>query len=284
MKKLLTSVSIGALLLPGLTFAAYDDVTLSTAVDFSINSITLDVSGSTAAVESIKADSTNFTAVLKASSNLKVSAPSLNQLTYSVLNSDNQSSSVDYICTGSAATLEVTAVASTTLIVTPLSTLCADAAEAASSAGSKSDAAGGGGTTVAVVANPVAVAATTASKESQIQSIMQAIAALQAQIQTLTGAPAAQVSAISGKITTNLSAGSRGPSVKTVQQFLNSHGFAVASSGAGSPGKETETFGNLTVKAVKKFQEQYNIAKPGVPGYGTVGPKTRAKINELSAQ
>ena len=106
------------------------------------------------------------------------------------------------------------------------------------------------------MANPVAVAATTATKEDRIQSIMQAIATLQAQMQTLTGAPAAQVSAIGGKITTNLSTSSRGASVKTLQQFLNTHGFPVATSGSGSPGKETETFGNLTVKAVQKFQEQ----------------------------
>ena len=83
-------------------------------------------------------------------------------------------------------------------------------------------------------------------------------------------------------ITANLSAGSRGASVKSLQQFLNTHGFVIASSGPGSLGNETELFGSLTVKAVQKFQEQYGIASPGTTGYGRVGPKTRAKINELS--
>src|SRR3989344_4733278 len=40
-------------------------------------------------------------------------------------------------------------------------------------------------------------------------------------------------------------------------------------------------FGNLTAAAVKRFQEKYGIATAGNPGYGTVGPKTRAKLNEL---
>lgn len=39
----------------------------------------------------------------------------------------------------------------------------------------------------------------------------------------------------------------------------------------------------LTVKAVQKFQEKYNIARSGKLGYGIAGPKTRAKLNELYA-
>ncbi|TSC77836.1 MAG: hypothetical protein G01um101433_458, partial [Parcubacteria group bacterium Gr01-1014_33] len=37
----------------------------------------------------------------------------------------------------------------------------------------------------------------------------------------------------------------------------------------------------LTRAAVQKLQEKYGIAKEGDAGYGVVGPKTRAKINEL---
>ncbi|MBI1974602.1 MAG: peptidoglycan-binding protein [Candidatus Zambryskibacteria bacterium] len=281
MKKLLLSGSIAVLLLPGLAFAAFNDVSLTTDADISVNSITLDVSGSTSVIESIIVNSTNFVATLQSGSIFKVSASGLQKLGYDVIYAGNQSPSIDSICTGSASTLELSpVVASTTVTVTPSSTLCAAAAVTASSGTSGS----GGGSVTTVIASPVAVAATTASREAQINSIMQAIAALQAQIQTLTGAPAAQVSAISGKITSNLSSGSRGASVKTLQQFLNTHGLTVASSGPGSPGNETETFGGLTRQAVQKFQEKYNIAGPGIPGYGTVGPKTRAKINELSAQ
>ncbi len=46
----------------------------------------------------------------------------------------------------------------------------------------------------------------------------------------------------------------------------------------------TGYFGSLTQKAVQRFQCKYNIVCSGTPnttGYGFVGPKTRARINEL---
>ncbi|HEY4497275.1 MAG TPA: peptidoglycan-binding domain-containing protein, partial [Candidatus Paceibacterota bacterium] len=48
-----------------------------------------------------------------------------------------------------------------------------------------------------------------------------------------------------------------------------------------SPGIETTTFGPATQKAVRKFQEKHGLAQPGDPGYGYVGPKTRAKLQEV---
>lgn len=47
-------------------------------------------------------------------------------------------------------------------------------------------------------------------------------------------------------------------------------------------GQVTGKFGGLTLAAVQRFQRKYGIAKPGVRGYGVVGPATRAKIGELS--
>jgi len=49
-------------------------------------------------------------------------------------------------------------------------------------------------------------------------------------------------------------------------------------------GTITGFFGVLTQKAVQRFQCQYNIVCSGAPftnGYGMVGPRTRAKLNEL---
>ena len=46
-------------------------------------------------------------------------------------------------------------------------------------------------------------------------------------------------------------------------------------------GRVTGYFGPLTLAAVKKFQEKYGIAKPGVLGYGQVGPNTWAKLVEI---
>lgn len=46
-------------------------------------------------------------------------------------------------------------------------------------------------------------------------------------------------------------------------------------------GLVTGYFGSATMKAVQRFQEKYGIASSGASGYGNVGPKTRAKLNEL---
>ena len=46
--------------------------------------------------------------------------------------------------------------------------------------------------------------------------------------------------------------------------------------------KVTGIFGDLTEKAIKKFQIQNKIvSNENETGYGIVGPKTRAKLNEL---
>jgi len=80
-----------------------------------------------------------------------------------------------------------------------------------------------------------------------------------------------------------LSYRSQNPTILTLQQFLNlDPQTRVAQTGAGSPGKETSFFGPATRQAVQKFQLKYGIvSSPRDPGYGVVGPKTRAKINEL---
>ena len=59
-----------------------------------------------------------------------------------------------------------------------------------------------------------------------------------------------------------------------LQQFLNTHGFPLATSGAGSPGNETTLFGALTKAALIKFQ-RVNSIRPAVSCFG---PLTRAFI------
>ena len=75
--------------------------------------------------------------------------------------------------------------------------------------------------------------------------------------------------------------------VKKLQQFLNtSSETRVASSGPGSPGNESGSYGALTVTAVKKFQQKYasEILTPlGLKApTGSVYGATRAKINALA--
>lgn len=84
------------------------------------------------------------------------------------------------------------------------------------------------------------------------------------------------------RITRELSLNSVGSEVRMLQAILNSDAStAVAQSGVGSKGQETERFGTLTLRAVQKFQEKYGIARAGQSGYGNVGPMTRAKLNLL---
>jgi peptidoglycan hydrolase-like protein with peptidoglycan-binding domain len=74
-------------------------------------------------------------------------------------------------------------------------------------------------------------------------------------------------------LTRSWSFGQRGNEVKQIQQFLNTHGFTVAKSGPGSPGKETTIFGNATKAAVVRFQKANKISPIGI-----VGPATRKAI------
>lgn len=86
--------------------------------------------------------------------------------------------------------------------------------------------------------------------------------------------------------TMTLQAGSSGPDVRRLQRFLNEHGFQVSSSGPGSPGNETSTYGSAVTRAVTKFQEHYasRILRPYnlTRGTGQVGPSTRSAINQVN--
>ena len=76
---------------------------------------------------------------------------------------------------------------------------------------------------------------------------------------------------------TNLSLGSAGTDVKKLQELLNSQGYTVSTSGPGSKGQETTTFGPATLKAVQKFQTAYKVTPTGI-----VGSITRLLLSSLS--
>ncbi len=83
----------------------------------------------------------------------------------------------------------------------------------------------------------------------------------------------------------DLRVGSTGADVKELQKFLNARGFALAQSGPGSSGNETEYFGPITRAAMIRFQEAYTaeiLTPVGLSrGTGYFGLSTRAKANGL---
>ncbi len=95
-------------------------------------------------------------------------------------------------------------------------------------------------------------------------------------LQTAISGVQASVVPAAGSYLVPLSFGVRGEGVTALQNFL-----ATREPDVYPKGLVTGYFGPLTEKAIEKFQEKYNIADSGDPGYGFVGPKTRAKINEF---
>jgi hypothetical protein len=75
----------------------------------------------------------------------------------------------------------------------------------------------------------------------------------------------------------DLQKGMYGEDVRLLQQYLNKHGFVVASQGPGAPVEETTYFGERTETVLAVFQKENNI----VPWNGYFGPITRALIGDL---
>lgn len=76
------------------------------------------------------------------------------------------------------------------------------------------------------------------------------------------------------KFTRDLTVGFTGEDVRNLQKYLNSKGFIVSTTGPGSMGNETTTFGPLTRAALARFQASVGIT----PAVGYFGPITRAYI------
>ena len=72
----------------------------------------------------------------------------------------------------------------------------------------------------------------------------------------------------------DLTVGDQGEDVQTLQQLLNANGFALAASGPGAPGAETDYFGTLTKQALARYQAAHGIS----PTQGYFGPITRASM------
>ncbi|MCJ7829615.1 peptidoglycan-binding protein, partial [Patescibacteria group bacterium] len=109
--------------------------------------------------------------------------------------------------------------------------------------------------------------------QAQITALTAQLTALQAQLTGLTGAPAACT------FTRALYPGVSGADVKCLQQYLNGAGYAVAASGVGSAGNETQYYGSLTQAAVGAWQTAKGVVCGAYCGY--FGPVSQAKYVAL---
>ncbi|MEK9154586.1 MAG: peptidoglycan-binding domain-containing protein [Patescibacteria group bacterium] len=118
-----------------------------------------------------------------------------------------------------------------------------------------------------------ASAQTVGDLQAQISALLAQIQALQQQLGQ------AQQASPSYSFTKSLTIGATGDDVKALQQFLNSKGFTVATSGAGSVGNESTYFGSKTAAALAKYQASVGIS----PAVGYFGSITRNYVNSLAA-
>jgi len=255
LNKLFGALAAGGLLItPMLAFAAYNDVTLNSDTVINVNSLNIGVSSdSNSVIESITVNAGDFTVTLQPNSTFY--ATSSDRATFDVQSPNPLSQIKPCSSTESGLTLK-NVTSQTTVTITPSSTACSTQGSSSSSGGGSA-----GGTIVGLVGSggggggggstAVAVAPAPAS----------------------TPAPS-----ITATITDWVAFSSQNNAdVTALQKVL------AADSTLYPEGKVTGFFGALTRKAVGKFQEKYGIASPGDAGYGNVGPKTRAKLNELGA-
>lgn len=272
-------LAISLLLLPVFVFAAFDDTTLTTDVIVTTAGIDLNVSGSSAVVETITVDSDHFFFTLRSGSSIQVTSSDKRVLA--------TNAPVQYIttneCGSSSSILKFTSAdnSESIITVTPKTSTCGNNATSATvPSSSSSSSGGGGGIAPASLINPTPPS--TVAQNINIPVTKIAVAPVSVTPAPTVSVPSVSAPAVSAIFKKILSPGKSTPDVKRLQQLLNADpDTRITTSGVGSPGKETTYFGTLTVKAVKKFQVKYGIAKPGDGGYGLFGPKTRAKIQEI---
>ena len=286
MRTLLKTAAVIGLFAPAFAFAAYNDVTLTTDVVLSVNSVSINVSGSSATMETIEVGATSFTATLQSASAMTISAPNLSVTTEPAIGG------ITAVCSSGVKTITIPAVSgANTVTVVPSGTACTNDTSSTSSGGGGpvglvgsggGGGGGGGGSDSSVIPAPSTPPASTPSSglsTTQVDAILSLLSSFGADQATIDNVKLA----LSGKATTgtvtaafarNLELGMTGEDVKALQQWLNANGYRVASSGPGSPGNETSKFGGATRSALIKFQKANGIT----PAAGYFGPKTRAAV------
>lgn len=287
MKKFLATATTLALLVPSLALAAYNDVTLTTDTILSVNSSDITITGSSAVVESAVVGATTIVLTMPTSSHIELRSATGTALTAS----DTTIQTVNTCSTGNTnLSFNNTGDSTITETVTVGSAHCTLSSGSGSGGGSSFGGGGGGGGGVVTVSPTPAPTPTPTPTPSPTPSASNAdLGALLAQLrsliaifQSLGGTVTPAMSAFlnaspNASFVRDLKVGATGDDVKGLQVFLNTHGYAVASSGPGSPGNETTRFGAATRAALAKFQKANGIS----PAVGYFGAKTRAAVNGM---
>ncbi len=277
MKKIIIA-SLGLLLLPNFAFAAFNDVTLSTGTNIFVGGYTLNVTGSNAVISSIVVNVSDFSVTLASGSSIQVTSP-----THQRLSVDVASFTTSYACADNTSVLTLASSGgSGTVTVTPQAAVCSTPIS-----GEATPPPSPGSQTAVSTTDYAWLNNNRATATPNFQACTDG-----ALFNVITGQRCSAASVLPASMTSplpagstfnrNLSSGMTHPDVENLQKFLNAQGLAVSQTGAGSPGSETNFFGPATRMAVQKFQIQNGIVKDSRdPGYGLVGPKTRALMNAL---
>lgn len=259
--KYFASLFLGLLILPVAAFAAYNDATFTSDTDIIVGGITLKMHGSDSVLESLTVNDSNVVVTLQPNSVLSVYAPSFNRIDVD----DTAGSTNTCNATISKLVIENTGGPVMTRTITPSAVLCGDAGSSQTTSVSSGGGGGGGGGT-GVYVPPVTSPSPSPSVANCPPGFVCTVA---------TGNNGGAASGIR-LFTRELSTGKTDGDVSYLQKFLNRHGFAVSASGAGSPGNETDYFGNATKAALAKYQ-----ASAGIYNTGYFGPLTMNAVNKI---
>ncbi len=258
--QIVTLVFAGVISLAPLSaFAAFNDVSLTTDAIISVGGYTLNITGSTAAVQSIVVNSSSFSVTLASGSSFKVSSPTLNQL-----NSDVTSDVTSNTCTGSESsiTLAYSSGGTVTNVITPSATICTNPVSSGGGGG------GGGGGTITGCTDPKALNYQRYAYGTQLSTCQYAASSTPA---TATSTPVVTTTpAFTISFPRTLYFGLSGSDVSLLQTLLKTWGYYTYP-------QITGYFGNATKAAVAAFQ-----TANGIEPLGGMGPITRAKILALA--
>lgn len=225
--------------------AAYDDVSMTTDTVISISDESVNVSGTTAVIESIVVDSSSFNVTLN------VGAGGASEITItSAGNKEITPNTSAYTTSDTCSVKTLTGSSVQATITITLGGTCDSQSNRTSSGGG-----GGGGSNRNNRNNSSASTSATPSAPAVVVS-----------------SPVASIGAL---FTADLEVGATGTDVLRLQKLLASRPDLYPE------GTVTGYFGPLSQRAVEKFQIAYGIASPGSVGFGRVGPMTRAKLLEV---